>query len=68
MRQVIADSQASGNRRQAALEQRTLGVICSWNGLFSEAEPLFLDALIVAEDLGERYEMTFISVLLGASI
>jgi DNA-binding SARP family transcriptional activator/predicted ATPase/tetratricopeptide (TPR) repeat protein len=66
MRQVVADSKATGNRAQAAWEQRTLGVVLGWNGLFSEAEPLFLDALIVAEDLDDLYEMTFIKLFLGA--
>jgi tetratricopeptide (TPR) repeat protein len=66
MRQVIADSQTSDNRAQMALDQRTLGVVLGWNGLYSEAQTLFQESLVVADDLGDLYEKTFITLFLGA--
>lgn len=65
LRQVAAFSQASGDRAQAMLDLRTLGLALMWNGLWEDAPLVFQQALSIAQDLGNRYEMSFIYLCLG---
>ena len=65
LREVAAFTQASGDRSQAMLDLRTLGLALMWNGLWEDAYPVFQNALSLARDLGNRYETAFISLCLG---
>jgi tetratricopeptide (TPR) repeat protein len=66
MRQVVAISQASGDRAQAMLDFRTLGLAMGWNGIINEeVYQLLLQALSLAQDLGFRYDIAFTLVSLG---
>jgi len=68
MRQTIASTQATLDRAQAAQDRRTLATILVWNGQFEETVPLLQEAMDTAEDLGDQFEMTFISCLLGGNL
>jgi tetratricopeptide (TPR) repeat protein len=65
MRKVIATSQTSGDRAQTMLDLRTLALLMMWSGLYDDILPLFHQALSLAQDLGNRYEIAFISVVFG---
>ena len=66
MRQVITLSQASGDRAQAMLDLRTLGLAMGWNGILNEEVPQLLQqALSLAQGLGSRYDIAFTLVSLG---
>ena len=65
LRQVAAFSQASGDRAQALLDLRTLGLAMMWNGGWVDAQPVFQQALSLAQDLGNRYETSFVYLCLG---
>lgn len=66
MRQVVTLSQASGDRAQAMLDLRTLGLAMGWNGIYDEeVYQLLHQALSLAQDLGSRYDVAFTLVALG---
>jgi DNA-binding SARP family transcriptional activator len=65
MRQVIASSQASGDRVKEMLDLRTLALLMVWNGLYEGPSPMLQQALSLARDLGNRYEIAFIHCIFG---
>jgi predicted ATPase len=65
LRQVVAISQACGDRPQTLLDLRTLSLAYMWNGFFDEALLTLQQGLDLAYELGNRYETTFIHLCFG---
>jgi predicted ATPase len=68
MEQVIAFSQASGDRAQAVLDLRTQGLLLVFPGRYEQAISLLSKALLLAQGLGDRREIAFVQLAFGMAL